>query len=178
MRFVFATVACLALISIGASPAFARYVDPGKKYLIEFPAGWSKPVPVADSVQSDAPGGSKVAFCRANSVRMPTLDAYTQQKINTSFAKPLDDATWAGVMKLEPSKLTILNRDARIVDGHVVQFVTLRLTADVLGQDLTVRYASHILVGRMVNALCFAPPKSFDSLKTTFENVITSLKPL
>src|SRR5262249_40915016 len=158
--------------------AFAAFTSAGKTFSIAFPSGWGTPVvDDAGNVQSNAAGNPNQAWCRANSNRMPSLDGVTQQKLNSDYVAPLDAATWASVLSIDATKMTLLERSSLLVDGHVVQYATLALDPAVLGQKATGRFVSHILVGRMVNAACFAAGDSYDAMKATFEAAINSLKP-
>jgi hypothetical protein len=168
----------LRLLIAAAALGLAGFADPGKHFTIDFPQGWSTPATDAGgNAQSDAPSPSSV-FCRANSVTLASLKDSTQPALNAEYSKPLDKPTWAGVFSVDAAKVEISEGEARLVDGHIVQVVTMTLAADILGVPMKARFVSHILPGHMVNAGCFAPSESFDAMRPTFEKVIMSLKPL
>lgn len=157
----------------------AAFTDPAKHFAIDFPQGWSAPVVGEDgNVQSEAPGTPVPAYCRANSTPLASLKGATQASLNTQYRQPLDKATWAGVLSVDAAKVQISEGQARLVDGRIVQIVTMTLPADVMGVPMKARFLSYILPGRMVNAACFAGAESYEGMKTTLETVVTSLKPL
>jgi hypothetical protein len=168
----------LRFLVAAATLGLAGFADPGKHFTIDFPKGWSAPTSDADgNAQSDAPSPASV-FCRANSVNLASLKGATQPALNSEYSKPLDKPTWAGVFSVDAAKIEISEGQARLVEGRIVQFVTMTLAADVFGAPMKARFVSHILPGHMVNAGCFAPTEAFDAMKPTFEKVVTSLKPL
>lgn len=170
----------LSLRFLVAAAAFglAGFTDAGKHFTIDFPQGWSAPTIDDDgSAHSDAPSPLNV-FCRANSVDLESLKGAKQAALNSEYSKPLDKPTWAGVFSVDAAKIEISEGQARLVEGHIVQFVTMTMAADVIGAPMKGRFVSHILPGHMINAGCFAPPESFDAMGPTFEKVVTSLKPL
>lgn len=166
------------LLAAAALLGLAAFTDSGNHFTIDFPEGWSAPAADADgNVQSDAPAAAGKAWCRANSNAMPDLTA-TQDQINTVYSSPWDLATWASVLSVDPSKMQIAEGEARIVDGHVVQVVTMTLAPDLMGAEAKARFVSHVMTGRMVNAGCFSPSEAYDGMKTLFETVVSSLKPI
>jgi hypothetical protein len=168
----------LRLLVAVAAIGLAAFTDEGKHFTIDFPPGWNAPVTEADgNVQSNTADTTSGAFCRANSTPLATLNV-TQAVINATYGKPLDKATWAGVFSIDAAETEISEGQAQLVDGHVVQIVTMTLTAKVLGEPMKARFASHILPGRMVNVGCFARAQSYDGMKATFESAVRSLKPL
>jgi hypothetical protein len=169
----------LRLLVVAAALGLAGFTDAGKHFTIDFPNGWSAPTIDDDdgSAHADAPSPVNV-FCRANSVNLASLKGATQTGLNSEYSKPLDKPTWAGVLSVDAAKVEISEGQARLVDGRIVQFVTMTLAADILGAPMKARFVSHILPGHMVNAACFAPPGSFDAMRPTFEAVVSSLKPL
>jgi len=157
----------------------AAFTDPAKRYTIDFPAGWSKPVVDAEgNAQSNAPGQSDQVWCRANSHDLATLTLMSQAQLNKDYGAPLDQPTWAAVLSVDAAKMTLVAHESRVVNGVIVQIGTFNFQKDVLGIEATARFASYILPGRMVNAGCFAGTKTFPAMKATFEKTITSLKPL
>lgn len=166
-------------VAVVALLALTGFADPGKKFTIDFPAGWSEPVADKDgNVQSNAPDAKSGVYCRANSVSLASLKDVSQAAINTEYAKPLDAPTWAGVLSVDAAKMKTSNATAKLVDGHVVQFVTIAFDASVVGFEARGRFASHILTGHMVNVGCFAPSGAFDGAKAAFEKIVVSLKAL
>jgi hypothetical protein len=179
MKHIAAKLFFSAVLVFAASGIAAAFTSTAKTFSVDFPAGWSKPVVDTDgNVQSDAPGGTNQGWCRANSNPLATLKNSTQAQINATYGAPLDQATWASVLSVDPTKVKLLANSSKIVNGHVVQYATISFAADVVGVTATGRFASHILPGRMVNAGCFAPTKQFEFIKGAFESVVTSLKPL
>jgi hypothetical protein len=167
----------LRLIAAVAALALAGFTDKGKNFSIDFPQGWSAPVEDAQgNAQSNAPDGS--FYCRANSVTLASLKDATQSSLNAQYKAPLDLETWAGVLSVDATKVQIAEGDARLVNGRIVQSVTMTLGAEVLGSPKKARFVSYILPGRMVNAGCFAGIESFDGTRAVFEATLKSLKPL
>jgi hypothetical protein len=168
----------LLLIAVAAS-ALTAFVDAEKKFSVEFPEGWSTRVVATDgTVQADPPAEQSSVYCRANSIALANLNNISQASLNVEFAKPIGRDTWAGVLSVDAAKIEIVESSVTMVNGHVVQYATFVLDASLLGSLTKLRYASHILSGRMVNAGCFAPVGGYDEMKAAFEKVVTSLKPL
>ena len=147
------------------------------KYTIDFPLGWSAPVESDGAAVSRAPANIGDTWCRANSNPMPSLAQSTQEELNKEFADPWDAATWADVLTVAADKIQPSAGTSALVDGHLVQKVTLVFADDVFGGKVTGRFVSHVLVGRMVNAACFTRSEAYDSLKDMFEKTLLSLKP-
>ena len=103
---------------------------------------------------------------------------HPQARLNTTYSAPLDQASWAGIPSVDAAKIKISEGHARLLVGHIAQTVTVALNADIAGSPKNLRFISHILPGRMVNAGCLADVESFDSMKAVFEKTLTSLKPL
>ena len=168
-----------ALLVLVAAVSLAAFTHKTKLYSIEFPQGWSAPVTdERGNAQSNAPGSDDLVWCRANSNVMPSLKDSTQAQLNKEYAAPLDQATWADVLSVDRAKITLIDGQARVVNGVIVQFATISFAHDVLGLEAKGRFASHIMPGRMVNAGCFAGTAAYAGVKDVLEKVVTSLKPL
>src|SRR5678809_132107 len=93
------------LIAAAAFVALGGFADPAHNFEVAFPNGWSEPRTDTDgNVQSDAPGAPSTGWCRANSHRMTSLDGGSQETLNAAYPAPLDAATWASVLNLDPAK--------------------------------------------------------------------------
>jgi hypothetical protein len=163
----------LAALALLALPAHAQAPT---KFAIDFPAGWTQ-TPDGENIEARAPESVGDAWCRANSHDMPALANSTQESLNADFEAPWDGATWGDVLTVEKDKFLPFEATSKIVDGHRVQEVTLVFVESVFGGKVTARIASHVLVGRMVNAACFTRSETFEGLKPLFQTTINLLKP-
>lgn len=173
-----AAVSRIALVLLAAA-SLAAFTDKAKRFSVEFPQGWTDPV--ADdkgNVQSNGPDQDNPSWCRANSNPLASLNGSSQAELNKTYAEPLDQPTWAGILSVDASKLKLIDHEARVVNGVVVQLATLSFTQDVLGLEAKGRFASYILPGRMVNVGCFSGTSTFPGMKASFDKVAASLKPL
>ena len=169
IRLIFVAVATCSLMA---------FTNDAKTFSVDFPSGWPvHPAEKDGTVQADAPVKGS-AFCRANSIALPSLKDVSQATLNAQYGKPLDKATWAGVLSIDPTKVEMSEDSAKVADGHVVQFTTLVIDASIAGVTSKARFSSHILSGRMVNVGCFAPVGGYDGVKAVFEKTVVSLKPL
>lgn len=170
-RLLFAALALFVL---------SGFTDVNKKFSINFPDGWNARVASKDgTVQAEGAAGPTGGYCRANSIALASLKDVSQATLNEGYGqKPIDKATWAGVLTVDPAKIELSESSVKMVDGHPVQITTLIIDASVVGVLTKARFASHIMTGRMVNVGCFAPVGTFDGLRATFDKVIASLKPI
>jgi hypothetical protein len=158
--------------------ALAGFTDPGGKYTVEFPAGWSEPVQSHENgtVQSFAPEGQK-AWCRTNSVELESLVGQTQEQMNSDYATPYDHDTWAGFLIVDPGSFSEADGEVRMSKGRVVQWATLTFKPAVMGEEVKARIAATVMPGHVVNAACFARSADYDRFATVYEAVLTSMKP-
>ena len=157
--------------------ALSAHAQTAAKYTIDFPAGWGAPVQDGQTIDVRAPESVGDAWCRANSNDMPSLANSTQASLNAQFATPWDAQTWGDVLTVDAGKILTFEGVSKVVDGHVVQEVTIVFADSVFGKKVTARIAAQVLVGRMVNAACFTRSETFEGLKPLFQTTINSLKP-
>lgn len=167
---------CVALACIMlavASTAYAQQAGPG--FTISIPNGWTSVASDDRTTEWRAPDGG--SFCRANSIDMPSLAKDTQGQLNEDYADVWDAATWGDVLTVPAEKIQVSAGVSAQVDGHLQQIATISFAEDMFGGTrMTGRFASHVLVGRMVNAACFAPSDAFDGVKDLFEKTVSSLR--
>ena len=156
------------------------FTDPGGRYSIEFPKDWSAPVASGNSMQSQSPGETNQhrGWCRVNSNSLDSLKDAKQSDLNAEFAQPITLETWAGMLGLDQAKLAIEDGDAKVVEGTIVQGVTLRLAPGLAGEgEVKARIDSWILPGRVLNAACFANSEDFDDFEAQFREITSSVRP-
>lgn len=166
----------LAVCAVGLV-GLAAFAAPDGKYTIDFPSGWSAAeVDRHQNAESQSSDGR--FWCRSNSNVMASLANSTQAHLNNEYKDPWTAETWAAVLSVPEESVSISEATAQIVDGHVVQKVTILFNKETFGDYKKARVISHVLVGRMTNAACFAPADEFKSVKPVFDQVINSLKPV
>lgn len=171
-----AASAALALAAL----ALAGFTDNQRQLKIEFPENWTAPVrdQYGNLISHEQPDGGG-AFCRAKSTKLANLDDTSQAALNNKYGdKPLDSATWADILQLDPTSIEIQNANVLAVDGRAVQVVTVPLKEDATGRAMTMRVAVQILPGRMISAACFAATANFERMKPLFDQTLASLRPL
>ena len=167
-------VAAAILCSLGLT----GFRQAGEGYTIDFPAGWTQDFSADPALTSYvAPGGG--TNCNAQSVRLPALDAMTQEQINAEQATPYNAAAWANFVGVDTAFIQVVETESRNRGDYYFQVATLTIMPDAMGNAsaITTRIGAIVLVGRVVTAGCYADPKVYPEFRGQFDQTIGSLRP-
>jgi len=169
-----------SLFALPVLLCLCAFTDPGGKYSIEFPKDWSEPFASGNAMQSQSPGESNEhrGWCRVNSNSLDSLKDAKQSDLNAEFAQPIALDVWSGMLGLDQAKLAISDGEAKVVEGTIVQGVTMTLAPGLAGEGVVkARINSWILPGRVLNAACFANSGDFDAFEPQFREIVASVRP-
>jgi hypothetical protein len=169
-----------SLLALPLLLCLCGFTDPAGTYSIDFPKDWGEPFASGNAFQAQSPGDSNAhrGWCRVNSNALDSLKDAKQADLNAEFAKPITLDVWSGMLSLDQAKLALADSEAKVVEGTIVQGVTLTLAPGLAGEgEVKARINSWILPGRVLNAACFANSEDFADFEPQFREIVASVRP-
>lgn len=147
----------------------------GNNVSINFPDNWQAP-------EADETGlvtsrqGENGANCNVESKSIASIASMTMAEINEEFGHVYTLAEWADFLGMPASDITLVSSDIRPLEDAILHIATMRVKASDSIYAIS-RYGFYVLPGRVVMAGCYVEESLYPIYTTTFENVVSSLRP-
>jgi hypothetical protein len=147
----------------------------GDRVTINFPDGWEEPEADDDGLVTSRQGENG-ANCNVESKNVAGIANMTMAEINAEYGHVFTVGEWADFLGMPTSDITLLNSDIRPLEDAFLHIATMKVKASDTVTAMT-RYGFYVLPGRVVMAGCYIEESLYPIYTTTFENVISSLRP-